>query len=615
MKTRYPQKEQQRLSNFVQVVNDAGKEKELLVAVHVAMHSSIRNVDHLGALINKMTKENTVRIHRTKCCALIKHVIAPCLLDALLRDIGNEPYSLIIDESTDVGDTKYLCICVRYYSKAKGTITVDFLGLLEVEKATAVILYEALKLYLQKLSLDVKNVVGMGTDGGSNLCGVRNSVFALFKKDNDKIQLIRCICHSIHNAASQASEVLPANLDFMCREIYNWFHSSPLRKTEYQRLFKILNNDEKIFHNFVQLSTTRWLCRFNVIKIILEHYEELKVHFHTVVEKEKCFMARTLNEMLQDDVNYVYLTVLKPILFEINKVNLIFQHTNVEIGHAYHDVKMLIMLLARMVFKPVFLLNGLQGIIDSVENDLAYLDNKDIDLGSECYRVLSKLKIEDNKLHQLQIRIKQYIRMLICQLLKRLPTNLNHFKKLQCFSPRICLSQASKVNFKDLPFIDIYITNDVDIIENQYNSVDQVNWAEFYGCDVLTSSYKFWPTVLQHKNAGGALIFKELAAFVLLLMSLPISNAVVERVFSIMNATKTKVRNRMKTEMLSALLRIKVHLTSKCCNDFVCTKEMFERFNNSIYLTAVNSSLEEDENDCLVIEAMHENIPCVSLVE
>ncbi|CAI6351532.1 unnamed protein product [Macrosiphum euphorbiae] len=52
---------------------------------------------------------------------------------------------------------------------------------------------------------------------------------------------------------------------------------------------------------------------------IVEHWLELKTHFSLVVKKEKCYVARVLNEMLNDDVNYLYLLIIKPILYEVKK--------------------------------------------------------------------------------------------------------------------------------------------------------------------------------------------------------------------------------------------------------------------------------------------------------
>ncbi|XP_076039234.1 uncharacterized protein LOC143024321 [Oratosquilla oratoria] len=57
-----------------------------------------------------------LRLHRTKCSALIKKVISPTLLNEQAEDLKMSPFSVIIDESTDIACEKHLCVCVRYYS-------------------------------------------------------------------------------------------------------------------------------------------------------------------------------------------------------------------------------------------------------------------------------------------------------------------------------------------------------------------------------------------------------------------------------------------------------------------------------------------------------------------
>jgi hypothetical protein len=93
--------------------------------------------------------------------------------------------------------------------------------------------------------------------------------------------------------------------------------------------------------------------------------------------------------------------------------------------------------------------------------------------------------------------------------------------------------------------------------------------------------------ISQKTNASGDPIFKELSEFALCLLSLPISNAVVERIFSIMNTAKTKIRNRMGQRMLVVLIRIKTHNAEKkvCCSTFVLTNFMLSIFHSEIYNT------------------------------
>lgn len=74
------------------------------------------------------------------------------------------------------------------------------------------------------------------------------------------------------------------------------------------------------------------------------------------------------------------------------------------------------------------------------------------------------------------------------------------------------------------------------------------------------------------------------------------SNAAVKKIFSIMNATKDKIRNRMATEMLNALLIIKFHCHANeyCCKHFVCT-QMLNKFNKQHMYLCNNTNTLKDE--------------------
>ena len=65
-------------------------------------------------------------------------------------------------------------------------------------------------------------------------------------------------------------------------------------------------------------------------------------------------------------------------------------------------------------------------------------------------------------------------------------------------------------------------------------------------------------------------------------------NALVERVFSHVNAVKTDKRNKMGLKMVESITRIRTTLVvrNKCCKDFVVTKEMLQRFNSDMYESA-----------------------------
>lgn len=107
-----------------------------------------------------------VKLHRTKCIALILNVIAPCLLELIL-DVGNEKYSLIIDESTAIDCTRMMCIMIKYFSKLKKKIIATFYKLIEIDAGDALTLAETLRSHLIKDNLPMQNLIRIGVDGAN----------------------------------------------------------------------------------------------------------------------------------------------------------------------------------------------------------------------------------------------------------------------------------------------------------------------------------------------------------------------------------------------------------------------------------------------------------------
>jgi hypothetical protein len=71
---------------------------------------------------------------------IILNVISAVLSEQLVRDIGGNGYSLIVDESTNISVTKYMAYSVRYFSISLQKIITQFLGLVLIERATAIAL-------------------------------------------------------------------------------------------------------------------------------------------------------------------------------------------------------------------------------------------------------------------------------------------------------------------------------------------------------------------------------------------------------------------------------------------------------------------------------------------
>lgn len=254
---------------------------ELKIAVYVAEHSSIKAVDHLSLVIKQLDADSQVlqdiKLHRTKCSALIKNILSPCIAEDLLEDIGDSFYSLIIDESTAVDTKKVLCLMIRYCSQSKKKIVTTFYRLIEMAAGTADAITAAILQQLKADNLKTDKLLGLGVDGASVNVGVNHSVTTILRSINPDLVVIKCICHSLHLAAEEACKVLPRHLDFMIRETHSWFSVSTKRQIEYAAVYRTLKG--KVPKKIAKLSNTRWLVRLQAVDAILDQWDALQLHF------------------------------------------------------------------------------------------------------------------------------------------------------------------------------------------------------------------------------------------------------------------------------------------------------------------------------------------------
>lgn len=97
----------------------------------------------------------------------------------------------------------------------------------------------------------------------------------------------------------------------------------------------------------------------------------------------------------------------------------------------------------------------------------------------------------------------------------------------------------------------------------------------------ISSTEKYWVEISLVTNAAGKQRFGNISRLVLALLSLPLSNASVERTFSIINIIKDKLRNRLSIVMAQAILYIRIMMDVRSCN-FIPSNKMLKRFNTEM---------------------------------
>ena len=190
------------------------KEAELKLAGFIAEHNlPFLLMDHLSELLSSVCPDSriaaNVQCKRTKTTCIIKNVLGPLFHNDVATSLQQNPYSLLVDESTDVASMKQLCVVVRYFDDALNRVSTRFFSLIDIPRADAATLYDSFRQELEQDEVPLRNIVGYASDGASVMMGCNNSFRTRLESVNPNIFVMKCICHSAHLAASNACTKLP----------------------------------------------------------------------------------------------------------------------------------------------------------------------------------------------------------------------------------------------------------------------------------------------------------------------------------------------------------------------------------------------------------------------
>jgi len=126
----------------------------------------------------------------------IVNAIASETSKAIIKDLDNGFFSILVDESRDISVKEQMSLVLRYVNK-KGTIIERFLGIVHVASTTALSLKCAIECLLCEHNLNLSNLCGQGYDGTRNMQGDINDLKTLILKKNKSAFYVHCFAHQL----------------------------------------------------------------------------------------------------------------------------------------------------------------------------------------------------------------------------------------------------------------------------------------------------------------------------------------------------------------------------------------------------------------------------------
>ncbi|XP_076947499.1 uncharacterized protein LOC143619453 [Bidens hawaiensis] len=126
----------------------------------------------------------------------LKHCFAQEVLKQIFEDLGEDYFSLLVDESCDVSNKEQMSVVIRYVDKY-GVVKERFIGLVHVLETSALTLKSAIDDLVSRHGLSLGKSRGQGYDGASNMSGKFNGLRALILKENVSAFYIHCFAHQL----------------------------------------------------------------------------------------------------------------------------------------------------------------------------------------------------------------------------------------------------------------------------------------------------------------------------------------------------------------------------------------------------------------------------------
>ncbi|CAF4368700.1 unnamed protein product [Rotaria sp. Silwood2] len=273
---------------------------------------------------------------------LIEIIRTIVFLDLLKQQIQNEIlkhchrakyYSIMIDETTDIGCHEQVSLILRYVDD-KLNVYEKFIGFERTSAMTGEALYELVVEWLNKLGLKLENLVGQCYDGGSNMRGEYKGVAARLRQVAPLGLYVHCNGHILNLCLVDVSARVPSvrNNFGVVSSLYNLIEGSAKRYQVFENIQKEAGLQTLTVK---QLCETRWTCRFECLKVILLRFNEI-ITTLDVINVPEAFLL--LNSLQSFDFIY-HLVIMSEIYILTNILSKFLQLSNISLTDALVQVK------------------------------------------------------------------------------------------------------------------------------------------------------------------------------------------------------------------------------------------------------------------------------------
>ena len=426
------------------------------------------------------------------------------------------------------GNKKLYPIVVRYFSKTCGVVDAVLDLYNDSNESSEAIAHRILSV-IEKNNLSLSSVSSYSADNASVNYGKHSSVYQKLKLINSHIVQANCNCHVLNNCVKYALKAFSFDVESFVIKTYNSFSSSA-KKSEALRDFCDFVDVE--YKELLRHVPTRWLSLLPAIYRLLLCWPALKSYF---ISQEEDNVADIIWRGFSCEES---LSILPHCILNF-----------------VHNVLSIFEKAIKRLESNATTATELHGMMVNV-GEMLQQRRADKFYGSNATELLQSVKVNFSDKQKFTREVDQFFQRSLSYLHKWYDYEHSFFKDIAPLALDNDIEWSSLLSLVERVGISI----DCDKLYEELCALRKVRseLSRLTG-DVSSRWVKFFATQQPDDT--------QLLRLVSFVLSIPVSNANCERVFSIMNALWTNSRNKLNFNLVKAELMMKMNFHMSC-NEF-----------------------------------------------
>ena len=483
--------------------------------------------------------------------------LSACVQDGILSKVQASPViSILCDKSTDVSNLKQLVVFCRFLDAGKPETC--YLKVVDIVDGKAETIEQKLIEICGQCGVTLGKVLGFGSDGASVMTGCRTGVAAHLKKHNPEMVFIHCGAHRLALASSQAALEVPYMKKYDSHLITLFYHfaNSPVCEAALHLIQELMGEPTLRLKKAVH---TKWLSHEATVTAIRRTLPSLMATIESEVAKKDDAVACGLLHAIKayDFVATAYL--LCDVLPHLTSLSLLFQK-DVDLSVIQPQVAATISVLKSLRTQPGPHLRQLNDTVATLSSNF-------------------NLSVSEEKKKAFQENVREHY-------LDKLVQNLeDHFCHSGVIRALATIFSAEKAVRVDSANFSSYGEHELDVLSSQFaGTVEKERLCQEWACfkHMLVSDFKELDVkklmIVTAGDVSFSMLYPTISHLASIALVLPVSTADCERGFSILKRIKTDARNRLKTDTLNKLIRLRPR--GHAWNSLILTKQQHAGHHN-----------------------------------